>query len=139
MSSSPVAPLDHTVRSANFVFTLVALKFIFRAHTLEQPCSWHLCRRIDIVGRRRIKLYSAPGMIVGLTLAAAAFHCTCSHSHLDLCSRITLLFSHDRTHGKHARHGCTLLTNLVCHRAAIDDHLRRVVCERIGEHALVAG
>ena len=35
-------------------------------------------------------LWSAPGMIVGLTLAAVAFHCACSHSHSDLCSHITL-------------------------------------------------
>ena len=35
-------------------------------------------------------LWSAPGMIVGLTLAAVAFHCACSYSHSDLCSHITL-------------------------------------------------
>ncbi|KAF8546752.1 general substrate transporter [Imleria badia] len=44
------------ISGTNFVFTLVALKWI------------------DIVGRRRIMLFSAPGMIVGLTLAAIAFH-----------------------------------------------------------------
>lgn len=46
------------VSGTNFVFTLVALKYI------------------DIVGRRRIMLWSAPGMIVGLVLASVAFHCT---------------------------------------------------------------
>ncbi|KAI0764202.1 general substrate transporter [Trametes elegans] len=44
------------VSGTNFVFTLVALKYI------------------DIVGRRRIMLWSAPGMIVGLVLASVAFH-----------------------------------------------------------------
>jgi hypothetical protein len=88
-------------------------------------------------------LCSAPGMIVGLTLAAVAFHCACSRSHCTwtrTCAHYTILFSsHDRTHGKCARHGRTLLTNLVFRRATIDDHLRRVVCEWIGEPALAAG
>ena len=44
------------VSGTNFVFTLVALKYI------------------DIVGRRRIMLISAPGMVFGLTLASVAFH-----------------------------------------------------------------
>ena len=45
------------VAGTNFVFTLVALKYI------------------DIIGRRRILLCSAPGMVVGLTIASVAFHC----------------------------------------------------------------
>ncbi|TRM67154.1 general substrate transporter [Schizophyllum amplum] len=44
------------VSGTNFIFTLVALKYI------------------DIVGRRRIMLFSAPGMVFGLTLASIAFH-----------------------------------------------------------------
>ncbi|KAF5384690.1 hypothetical protein D9757_006243 [Collybiopsis confluens] len=44
------------VSGTNFIFTLVALKWI------------------DQVGRRRIMLWSAPGMILGLTLASIAFH-----------------------------------------------------------------
>ncbi|KAI0045638.1 general substrate transporter [Auriscalpium vulgare] len=44
------------VSGTNFLFTLFALKYI------------------DIIGRRRIMLVSAPGMIFGLTLAAVAFH-----------------------------------------------------------------
>ena len=47
------------VSGTNFIFTLVALKYI------------------DIVGRRRIMVFSAPGMIFGLTLASIAFHCMC--------------------------------------------------------------
>ncbi|KIM82675.1 hypothetical protein PILCRDRAFT_819983 [Piloderma croceum F 1598] len=46
------------VSGTNFIFTLVALKYI------------------DIVGRRKIMVISAPGMIFGLTLASIAFHCT---------------------------------------------------------------
>ncbi|KZT36909.1 sugar transporter [Sistotremastrum suecicum HHB10207 ss-3] len=44
------------VAGTNFLFTLVALKYI------------------DIIGRRRIMLYSSPGMVLGLTLAAISFH-----------------------------------------------------------------
>ncbi|KAI0029264.1 general substrate transporter [Vararia minispora EC-137] len=44
------------VSGTNFIFTLVALKYI------------------DIIGRRSIMLWSAPGMIIGLTLASVAFH-----------------------------------------------------------------
>ena len=45
------------VSGTNFIFTLFALKYI------------------DIIGRRRIMLWSAPGMVVGLVLASIAFHC----------------------------------------------------------------
>jgi SP family myo-inositol transporter-like MFS transporter 13 len=34
---------------------------------------------IDIVGRRRIMMFSAPGMVFGLTLASIAFHCMFSN------------------------------------------------------------
>ncbi|KAI0772905.1 general substrate transporter [Trametes elegans] len=44
------------VSGTNFVFTLIALKYI------------------DIIGRRKIMLWSAPGMIVGLVLASISFH-----------------------------------------------------------------
>ncbi|KAJ4000274.1 general substrate transporter [Lentinula boryana] len=44
------------VSGTNFIFTLVALKWI------------------DQIGRRKIMLWSAPGMIFGLTLASIAFH-----------------------------------------------------------------
>ncbi|KAF7973081.1 hypothetical protein HWV62_16278 [Athelia sp. TMB] len=44
------------VSGTNFLFTLIALKYI------------------DIIGRRRIMVLSAPGMIFGLTLASIAFH-----------------------------------------------------------------
>ncbi|KAI0705397.1 general substrate transporter [Earliella scabrosa] len=44
------------VSGTNFIFTLFALKYI------------------DIIGRRRIMLWSAPGMVVGLVLASIAFH-----------------------------------------------------------------
>ena len=45
------------VSGTNFLFTLFALKYI------------------DIIGRRRILLWSMPGMIFGLVLASVAFHC----------------------------------------------------------------
>lgn len=48
------------VSGTNFIFTLLALKYI------------------DIIGRRKIMLWSAPGMIVGLVLASVAFHCVYS-------------------------------------------------------------
>ncbi|KAJ3515943.1 hypothetical protein NLJ89_g1446 [Agrocybe chaxingu] len=44
------------ISGTNFIFTLVALKWI------------------DKIGRRKIMVWSAPGMIVGLTLASIAFH-----------------------------------------------------------------
>ncbi|THU80578.1 sugar transporter [Dendrothele bispora CBS 962.96] len=44
------------VSGTNFIFTLVALKWI------------------DQVGRRRIMVWSAPGIVFGLVLAAIAFH-----------------------------------------------------------------
>lgn len=45
------------VSGTNFLFTLIALKYI------------------DIIGRRKIMVFSAPGMIVGLVLASISFHC----------------------------------------------------------------
>ncbi|KAG6336180.1 hypothetical protein ID866_2918 [Astraeus odoratus] len=50
------------VSGTNFLFTLFALKYI------------------DIVGRRRIMIFSAPGMVVGLTLASVAFHYMTIHT-----------------------------------------------------------
>ncbi|KAF9446461.1 general substrate transporter [Macrolepiota fuliginosa MF-IS2] len=44
------------ISGTNFLFTLIALKWI------------------DSIGRRRIMLVSAPGMVVGLVLASIAFH-----------------------------------------------------------------
>ncbi|KAI0074956.1 general substrate transporter [Panus rudis PR-1116 ss-1] len=44
------------ISGTNFVFTLFALKYI------------------DIIGRRKIMIFSAPGMVVGLVLASIAFH-----------------------------------------------------------------
>ncbi|KAI5996046.1 general substrate transporter [Pisolithus marmoratus] len=44
------------ISGTNFLFTLFALKYI------------------DVVGRRRIMVFSAPGMVFGLTLASIAFH-----------------------------------------------------------------
>lgn len=45
------------ISGTNFVFTLFALKYI------------------DIIGRRKIMITSAPGMMFGLTLGSIAFHC----------------------------------------------------------------
>ncbi|KAL5520883.1 hypothetical protein ACEPAF_2886 [Sanghuangporus sanghuang] len=50
------------IAGTNFLFTLIALKYI------------------DIVGRRRIMIFSAPGMVVGLTLASVAFHFLTIHT-----------------------------------------------------------
>ncbi|KAF8953330.1 general substrate transporter [Flammula alnicola] len=44
------------VSGTNFIFTLVALKWI------------------DKIGRRNIMIWSAPGMVIGLTLASISFH-----------------------------------------------------------------
>ena len=55
------------VSGTNFLFTLFALKYI------------------DIIGRRKIMIWTAPGMIVGLVLASVAFHCM-SLSAFPLCS-----------------------------------------------------
>ena len=45
------------ISGTNFIFTLFALKYI------------------DIIGRRKIMIFSTPGMIFGLVLASIAFHC----------------------------------------------------------------
>ena len=45
------------ISGTNFIFTLVALKWI------------------DVIGRRRIMIFSAPGMVFGLTLASISFSC----------------------------------------------------------------
>ena len=45
------------VSGTNFLFTLFALKYI------------------DIIGRRKIMVWTSPGMVVGLVLASVAFHC----------------------------------------------------------------
>ncbi|KAG5640844.1 hypothetical protein DXG03_006866 [Asterophora parasitica] len=44
------------ISGTNFIFTLVALKWI------------------DKIGRRKIMVWSAPGMVLGLTLASISFH-----------------------------------------------------------------
>lgn len=44
------------ISGTNFLFTLIALKYI------------------DIIGRRKIMVFSAPGMIIGLVLASISFH-----------------------------------------------------------------
>lgn len=54
------------VSGTNFVFTLFALKYI------------------DIIGRRKIMLWSAPGMVVGLTLASISFYYLTRHTGGDL-------------------------------------------------------
>ncbi|KAG2118301.1 general substrate transporter [Suillus clintonianus] len=54
------------VSGTNFIFTLFALKYI------------------DIVGRRRIMVFSAPGMVFGLALASIAFHYMTLHTGGDL-------------------------------------------------------
>ncbi|KAG1730247.1 general substrate transporter [Suillus paluster] len=59
------------VSGTNFVFTLIALKYI------------------DIVGRRRIMVFSAPGMVFGLTLASIAFHYMTLHTGGDLVTGAT--------------------------------------------------
>ena len=55
------------VAGTNFLFTLVALKYI------------------DTVGRRRILLWSTPGMVVGLAVASVAFHCKRSERNSSTC------------------------------------------------------
>ncbi|EKM56642.1 uncharacterized protein PHACADRAFT_27439 [Phanerochaete carnosa HHB-10118-sp] len=50
------------VSGTNFIFTLFALKYI------------------DIIGRRKIMLFSAPGMVIGLVLASISFHYLTRHT-----------------------------------------------------------
>lgn len=59
------------VSGTNFIFTLFALKYI------------------DIVGRRRIMVFSAPGMVFGLTLASIAFHYMTLHTGGDLVNGVS--------------------------------------------------
>lgn len=47
------------VSGTNFLFTIFALKYI------------------DIIGRRKIMIWSAPGMVSGLTLGSISFHGKC--------------------------------------------------------------
>jgi len=53
--NQPVA-VGLIVSGTNFIFTLIALKWI------------------DKIGRRKIMIWSAPGMVFGLTLASISFH-----------------------------------------------------------------
>ncbi|KAI0703014.1 general substrate transporter [Cytidiella melzeri] len=50
------------VSGTNFIFTLFALKYI------------------DIIGRRKIMIYSAPGMVIGLVLASVSFFYLTRHT-----------------------------------------------------------
>ncbi|CAE7173542.1 unnamed protein product [Rhizoctonia solani] len=50
------------IAGTNFIFTLVALKYI------------------DIIGRRKIMLFTPPGMIFGLTLASISFYFLTKHT-----------------------------------------------------------
>jgi len=50
------------VSGTNFIFTLFALKYI------------------DIIGRRKIMLFSAPGMVIGLVLASVSFFFLTKHT-----------------------------------------------------------
>lgn len=59
------------VSGTNFIFTLFALKYI------------------DIVGRRKIMVFSAPGMVFGLTLASIAFHYMTLHTGGDLVNDVS--------------------------------------------------
>ncbi|TFK97914.1 general substrate transporter [Pterulicium gracile] len=63
--NQPVA-VGLIVSGTNFLFTLVALKWI------------------DKIGRRRIMVWSAPGMVVGLVLASIAFHFMTQKTNNDL-------------------------------------------------------
>ena len=58
--NQPVA-VGLIISGTNFLFTLVALKYI------------------DIIGRRKILIFSAPGMVVGLVLASVSFRCKCRY------------------------------------------------------------
>jgi MFS transporter, SP family, solute carrier family 2 (myo-inositol transporter), member 13 len=58
------------ISGTNFIFTLVALKYI------------------DIIGRRRIMIYTAPGMIFGLVLASISFHCEYLNSYAFLLGHL---------------------------------------------------
>ncbi|KAG2069398.1 general substrate transporter [Suillus decipiens] len=59
------------ISGTNFAFTLFALKYI------------------DIVGRRRIMVFSAPGMFLGLALASIAFHYMTLHTGGELVSGVS--------------------------------------------------
>lgn len=59
------------VSGTNFIFTLFALKYI------------------DLVGRRRIMVFSAPGMVFGLTLASIAFYYMTLHTGGDLVNGVS--------------------------------------------------
>lgn len=59
------------ISGTNFVFTLFALKYI------------------DIVGRRRIMVFSAPGMVFGLALASIAFHYMTLHTGGELVNGVS--------------------------------------------------
>ncbi|EPQ29075.1 uncharacterized protein PFL1_03364 [Pseudozyma flocculosa PF-1] len=63
--SNPTA-VSLIVSVTNFLATLVALKYI------------------DIIGRRRIMLWTVPGMVLGLTFAAVCFHFLTMHTNNEL-------------------------------------------------------
>ncbi|KAI0298359.1 general substrate transporter [Multifurca ochricompacta] len=74
------------ISGTNFLFTLFALKYI------------------DIIGRRRILLWSMPGMIFGLVLASVAFH---------FLTRRTGNVLVDGAHYSHAWSGIVLFSMIV--------------------------
>ncbi|KAG2112812.1 general substrate transporter [Suillus cothurnatus] len=57
---------------------------LFQEIGFNQPTAY-----IDIVGRRRIMVFSAPGMVFGLTLASIAFHYMTLHTGGDLVDGVS--------------------------------------------------
>jgi MFS family permease len=107
------------ISGTNFIFTLVALKWI------------------DKIGRRNIMIWSAPGMVVGLTLASIAFHC-------ESCLFILLCFSDAWVRSDQKDRRCLggwdeVSAIVVGHRVAVTDILCSIVRYWIGERSLATG
>ena len=106
------------VAGTNFLFTLVALKYI------------------DIIGRLKIILISASGMIIGLVLASVSFHCK---SKIYLMLYISLILtspSPNYEHRKYFGRWFIVPQKLVRCSPCFNDHFRRFIRYRFGQRPL---
>lgn len=99
------------VAGTNFLFTLFALKYI------------------DIIGRRRIMIWSAPGMVLGLTLASISFHCKCSLITRNLISNRRFV-RFDSINRRLTRRRDIIPTCMGECRSYVYDNFRGLVCHR---------
>ena len=102
------------ISGTNFIFTLIALKWI------------------DKIGRRRIMIWSAPGMVVGLTLASISFFCKRFGPPFLITVDLSIKhpFRYDEENRRKSGGWDTILKSLVCHRSLVNDLICRIIRDR---------